>query len=103
MSDFSQTVSCERLPQRMAARMLRSPLISPTRESSAAANFCWTVIDLPLSFVVSSSAPVARLGDESGFSGVIAGFIYQTFQAGRARRRLIRLPALWRGLHQNVG
>jgi hypothetical protein len=38
MSDFSQTVSCDRLPHRMAARMERSSLTCSTRASSAAVN-----------------------------------------------------------------
>ena len=41
MSDFAQTVSCDRLPQRMAARTERSPFTCSTSASSAAANFCW--------------------------------------------------------------
>src|SRR6266566_3832227 len=42
MSDFSQTVSCERLPQRMAARIERSPFTCATSSSSASANLFWT-------------------------------------------------------------
>ena len=44
MSDFAQTVSCDRLPQRMAARIERSSLICSTSASSAAVNCCvdWT-------------------------------------------------------------
>ena len=40
MSDFSHTGSCERLPQRIAARIERSRLIFSTRASSASLNFC---------------------------------------------------------------
>src|SRR5471030_1476858 len=39
MSDFAQTVSCDRLPQRMAARMDRSSFTCATRLSSASVNF----------------------------------------------------------------
>src|SRR5215471_14555728 len=42
MSDLAQTVSCDRLPQRMAARMERSSLTCSTSASSAALNVCWT-------------------------------------------------------------
>ena len=42
MSDFSQTVSCDRLPQRIAARIERSPLISSINAASAAVNRCST-------------------------------------------------------------
>ncbi len=38
MSDFSQTVSCDRLPQRMAARTERSRLTSSTSASRASVN-----------------------------------------------------------------
>ena len=38
MSDFAQTVSCDRLPQRMAARTLRSSFSCATSASSAAVN-----------------------------------------------------------------
>ena len=41
MSDFAQTVSCERLPQRTTARIARSFLISSTSASSAAVNVWW--------------------------------------------------------------
>src|SRR5689334_4202887 len=41
MSDFAQTVSCERLPHRIAARMDRSSLTCATRSPSASLNFCW--------------------------------------------------------------
>src|SRR5215831_19455695 len=51
MSDLAQTVSCERLPQRIAARMERSCLICATRASSASVNFFWVdpidVLTLP--------------------------------------------------------
>ena len=39
MSDFAQTVSCERLPQRMAARIERSCLHLRDEIVSASANF----------------------------------------------------------------
>ena len=39
MSDFAQTVSCDRLPQRIAARMERSCLTCSTSASSASVNF----------------------------------------------------------------
>ena len=42
MSDFAQTVSCDRLPQRMAARIERSCFTCFTRSSSASVNFFWT-------------------------------------------------------------
>jgi hypothetical protein len=38
MSDFDHTASCERLPQRIAARIERSVLISATSVSRAAVN-----------------------------------------------------------------
>ena len=41
MSDFAQTVSCDRLPQRIAARTERSSLTCSTSASSASVNFCW--------------------------------------------------------------
>ena len=41
MSDFAQTVSCDRLPQRMAAKIDRSFRICATRSSSASVNFFW--------------------------------------------------------------
>ena len=41
MSDFAQTVSCDRLPQRMAARIERSFSTCATRSSSASVNFFW--------------------------------------------------------------
>src|SRR5207247_2508315 len=54
MSDFAQTVSCDRLPQRMAARIDRSCFTCATRSSSAWVNFLWMgsvdVLTLPASF-----------------------------------------------------
>src|SRR2546425_12557047 len=51
ISDFAQTVSCDRLPQRMAARIDRSPFTCSMRSSSASVNFFWTesveVLTLP--------------------------------------------------------
>ena len=41
MSDFAQTVSCDRLPQRIAARTERSRFTCSTSASSASVNFCW--------------------------------------------------------------
>src|SRR5882672_4519090 len=41
MSDFAQTVSYDRLPQRMAARIDLSCFTCATRSSSASANFFW--------------------------------------------------------------
>src|SRR5215471_11734150 len=41
MSDFAQTVSCDRLPQRIAARIDRSCFTCATRSLSASVNFFW--------------------------------------------------------------
>src|SRR6185436_7024734 len=41
MSDFAQTASYDRLPQRMAARMERSSFTCSMSASSASVNFCW--------------------------------------------------------------
>jgi hypothetical protein len=41
MSDLDHTVSCDRLPQSMAASTERSPRTCSTRTSSASLNFFW--------------------------------------------------------------
>src|SRR5690348_12867483 len=48
ISDFSHTVSCDRLPQRMAARIDRSCFTCATSSSRAWLNFFWmdTVVAL---------------------------------------------------------
>src|SRR5581483_7651796 len=46
MSDFAQTVSCDRLPQRMAARTEASLCTCPISASSASVNFCWIASSL---------------------------------------------------------
>ena len=43
MSDFAHTMSCERLPQRIAARIARSSRICSTSASSATVNRCCSV------------------------------------------------------------
>src|SRR5258708_1747050 len=52
MSDFAHTISCDRLPQRMAARIDRSCFTCATRSSSASVNFFWMdpieVLTLPV-------------------------------------------------------
>src|SRR5262245_6726950 len=41
MSDLAHTVSCDRLPQRIAARMERSSFTCSMSAASASLNFCW--------------------------------------------------------------
>jgi hypothetical protein len=49
MSDLSQTVSCERLPQSTAARIERSSLILATKASSARENRSWVEVGTQIS------------------------------------------------------
>jgi len=51
-SERAQTVSCDRLPQRMAARMERCCLITSTRASRAALNCQWTTAGSGSAFAV---------------------------------------------------
>src|SRR5215216_3621049 len=78
MSDFAQTVSCDRLPHRMAARIERSALIRSTRASSAVVNVWWIEPDAmrrsrlpvgnrsPILHQMVGGAPTERLQREGG-------------------------------------
>src|SRR5580658_7465429 len=66
ISDLAQTVSCDRLPQRMAASMERSRLTCSTSVSSAAPNFCGTSSGMAF-------LPMPRIRDYTPRSGGLAG------------------------------
>src|SRR5260221_1056807 len=91
ISDFSQTVSCERLPQRIAARMDRSCFTCSTRWSSASLNFFWMDAGPATSALTSMSMPDsgARAGgprDGHRFPGRMSEVLGQQHDlAGMAR------------------
>src|SRR5688572_8802097 len=60
MSDFAHTVSCDRLPQRIAARIDRSCLICSTSASSAVVNVCLIASCGIVPFMSACLTPLAR-------------------------------------------
>src|SRR5262249_29368334 len=61
ISDFDQTVSCDRLPHRIAARMERSRFSCSTRTESAALNSFSTLAVVPTARCVLAMHPIVAI------------------------------------------